>query len=80
MCWDVCGEVEEVGEEQHVQCFAFFFFSWNSASSFFFLVKEPSPPPFLILPFIIFGVVSKNNMGTQQLCNAVSQFWELPLK
>lgn len=36
--------------------------------------------PFRTIPFIIFGMVSKNNMGTQQLCNAVSQFWELPLK
>lgn len=31
-------------------------------------------------PFIIFGMASKNNMGSLQLCNAVSQFWELPLK
>lgn len=60
----------------HVQCLFFL-----PIFLFLPLVKIPlRPPPPSILPFIIFGVVSKNNMGTQQLCNAVSQFWELPLK
>lgn len=36
--------------------------------------------PFRTMPFIIFGTTSWNNMGPLQLCNAVSQFWELPLK